>query len=444
MIKDFAPADLYLPARDIIRRLHAAGHEAYIAGGAVRDYLLGRPQTDLDIATSATPIEVRALFRRTFPVGESFGVIVVHSRGHAFDVATFREERDYPDGRHPDGVRFSTAQADVARRDFTINGLFWDTEREEVLDWVGGRADIAARVIRTIGLPADRFGEDRLRMLRAVRFAAQLDFTLDGETLAAIRAQAGHLPVVSLERVRQELDKLLAAPAAARGLDLLASSGLLAVLGNWLRLEAAAFSPRSRHGPAPPFGPERSSLWTSAWLEARADMPASSGPPVTLVSLLCLALDLVGHPAESWTRDQEGRRQMALESLMRALRGSRAEVALARSTARLICRLADFRACRLADQLRLLRLPECPGLLAVVRQHPGFGRVPFADMANVVAQHATRWHQPVLVKGDLLLQMGFPAGPALGALLEALETEQLEGRLETPEAAQAWLREKLP
>ena len=439
MIKDFAPADLYLPARDIIRRLHAAGHEAYVAGGAVRDYLLGRPQTDLDIATSATPIEVRALFRRTFPVGESFGVIVVQSRGHAFDVATFREERDYPDGRHPDGVCFSTAQADVARRDFTINGLFWDTEREEVLDWVGGRADIAARVIRTIGPPAERFGEDRLRMLRAVRFAAQLDFALDEGTLAAIREQAGHLSVVSLERVRQELDKLLASPGAARGLDLLASSGLRAVLTDWLRREAC----RPARGSDLLLGPEPRDAWTQAWLAAREAIPPAAGAPLP-VGLVCLLLDMAGFPAESWTPAVERLRQAALEGLMRALRGSRVEVALARSTAQLICRLAEFRACRLADQLRLLRLPECPGLLAVARQHPGFGRMPFADMAEVVARYATRWHPPVLIKGDQLLRMGFPAGPAMGALLEALETEQLEGRLETPEEAQAWLREKLP
>src|SRR5579872_510309 len=162
-------------ATEIVRRLQAAGFSAYWVGGCVRDYLLGREPVDYDIATSAVPEQIETLFRRTIPVGRKFGVLLVLEGGHEFQVATFRAEADYQDGRHPEQVTFSNARADASRRDFTVNGLFYDPVQNVLHDWVGGEADLKAKLLRTIGAPEERFAEDHLRLLRAARFAAQLD-----------------------------------------------------------------------------------------------------------------------------------------------------------------------------------------------------------------------------------------------------------------------------
>ena len=213
-------------ALDIVRRLQQAGFPAFWVGGCVRDFLLGREPGDYDIVTSALPEQVEHLFKRTVPVGRKFGVMVVIEGGRQFQVATFRAEADYQDGRHPERVAFGDAEADARRRDFTVNGLFYDPVREELHDWVGGEADLRSRIIRTIGSPAERFAEDHLRLLRAVRFAAQLDFSIEAGTFAALKADAAKIKTISAERVREELVKLFRPPHAARGLDLLRQSGL--------------------------------------------------------------------------------------------------------------------------------------------------------------------------------------------------------------------------
>src|SRR4051812_39332631 len=177
-------------ATTIVRTLRAAGFEAFWVGGCVRDFLLGREPQDYDIATDAQPEAIEKLFPRTIPVGRQFGVILVVEDGHEFQVATFRAEADYSDGRRPGSVRFSHAREDAIRRDFTINGLFFDPLTNEVHDWVGGQEDLRARVVRTIGSPDERFGEDHLRLLRAVRFAAQLGFEIEAATFAAVRQHA--------------------------------------------------------------------------------------------------------------------------------------------------------------------------------------------------------------------------------------------------------------
>ncbi|HRD05881.1 MAG TPA: CCA tRNA nucleotidyltransferase, partial [Verrucomicrobiota bacterium] len=180
-----------------------------------------------DLATAARPEQIERLFPRTLAVGRKFGVMVVLEAGCQFQVATFRAEADYQDGRRPGRVAFGDARADALRRDFTVNGLFYDPVRRRLHDWVGGAADLRARVIRTIGAPAERFAEDHLRLLRAVRFAAQLDFRLEAETFAAVRAHAARIRRISAERIREELVKLFQPPHAARGLELLWQSGLL-------------------------------------------------------------------------------------------------------------------------------------------------------------------------------------------------------------------------
>ena len=199
-------------AVEIVRHLQSAGFSAFWVGGCVRDFLLGREPGDYDIATSARPEQVEKLFKRTVAVGKKFGVLVVLEGGHQFQVATYRAEADYRDGRHPEQVTFGDAQADAQRRDFTVNGLFYDPIAEKLHDWVGGEKDLRAKIIRTIGVPEERFAEDHLRLLRTVRFAAQLGFAIEPQTLAAVRKLAPKIELISAERIRDELIKLFSPP----------------------------------------------------------------------------------------------------------------------------------------------------------------------------------------------------------------------------------------
>src|SRR5208283_703841 len=235
MLKDFATS--------IVHTLRQRGFQAYLVGGCVRDLLLGREPKDYDVATDATPKQVMGIFPETYAVGAEFGVVLVpvaerdvasnvstqsSSKFHAVEVATFRSDIGYSDGRHPDEVRFSgDPREDVARRDFTINGMLLDPVSGEVLDFVGGRKDLEAGIIRTIGDPDRRFGEDKLRMLRAVRFAARFEYAIDPATFAAMRRLAGEIQVVSRERVRDELTRMLTEGHGRRAFLLLDESGLL-------------------------------------------------------------------------------------------------------------------------------------------------------------------------------------------------------------------------
>lgn len=219
-------------ARQIVQRLRDAGFEAYWAGGCVRDRLMGREPHDYDVATSATPQDVRRLFgfNRTLAVGMAFGVVVVLGPPEVgpVEVATFRSEWGYEDGRHPGQVAFSSAREDAQRRDFTINGLFYDPLEDRVIDFVGGQADLQAGIVRAIGDPAERFAEDKLRMLRAVRFATTLGFTLEAATQAAIGRMAPQIAAVSAERIADEMERMLVAPSRAAAVGLLVETGLAA------------------------------------------------------------------------------------------------------------------------------------------------------------------------------------------------------------------------
>src|SRR6266850_764550 len=224
------PAPLRNTAIEVVRRLQDAGFAAFWVGGCVRDFLLGREPLDYDIVTAALPEQVEQLFKRTIAVGRKFGVMVVLEGGHQFQVATFRAEADYQDGRHPEHITFGDAMADARRRDFTVNGLFYDPVRDQLHDWVGGEADLRAKIIRTIGVPAERFAEDHLRLLRAVRFAARLGFEIEPETFAAIKRDHALILKVAMERVREELVRILTEGGARRGFELLDASGMLADL----------------------------------------------------------------------------------------------------------------------------------------------------------------------------------------------------------------------
>jgi len=210
----------------IIRQLHSSGFEALLAGGCVRDMLMGRKANDYDVATNAHPEEVIKMFKRTLKVGAKFGVVIVLIEDKQVEVATFRTETGYADGRHPGAVEFVGAAEDASRRDFTINGMFYDALKKEVIDYVNGRADLKKKLIRTIGRATERFGEDYLRMLRAVRFSTQLGFAIEPRTFSAIRSNSKHIARISGERIAMELEAILVSPSRAAGVSLLVKSGL--------------------------------------------------------------------------------------------------------------------------------------------------------------------------------------------------------------------------
>ncbi len=215
-------------ATQIVKKLVKSGFIAYFAGGCVRDLIMKQSAEDYDIATTASPDQIIQLFDKTIPVGKQFGVIIVVAEGHQYEVATFRNEGPYRDGRHPEKVIFTTPEEDAKRRDFTVNGLFYDPVKREIIDFVHGREDIGSKLIRTIGNPEERFEEDRLRMLRAIRFAANLGFKIESQTWETIKRLKSKINSVSQERIRDELVKMFTRPNAGLGLELLSKSGLLA------------------------------------------------------------------------------------------------------------------------------------------------------------------------------------------------------------------------
>src|SRR5688572_24859254 len=229
----------------VVQRLRGAGHVAYFAGGCVRDLLLGLEPKDYDVATDAPPDRVRELFKRTQAVGQAFGVILVRVGRSQVEVATFRAEGEYLDGRRPSEVRFTTAEEDARRRDFTINGLFLDPLTDQVIDYVGGQADLKAKVIRAIGNPDERLEEDHLRLLRAVRFAARFGFEIEPATDAAIRRHAGHLVRISPERVAEELRAMLTPPTRGAAWRMFWDQGLVQQI---MRFLPAAPQPRFQPG----------------------------------------------------------------------------------------------------------------------------------------------------------------------------------------------------
>jgi poly(A) polymerase len=210
----------------VIKRLNRNGFQALLAGGCVRDMLLGRAVSDYDVATNAEPEDVINIFRRTLKVGAKFGVVIVLAEGKQVEVATFRTETGYADGRHPATIKFVTAAEDAGRRDFTINGMFYDPLEKEVIDYVNGRADLKKKLLRTIGKPRQRFGEDYLRMLRAARFSTQLGFAIEPRTFSAICSNAKNITKISGERIAMELEAILVNPNRCAGVSLLLESGL--------------------------------------------------------------------------------------------------------------------------------------------------------------------------------------------------------------------------
>jgi poly(A) polymerase len=426
-------------ARDLVRRLRASGHVAYYAGGCVRDLLSGKPPKDVDIATDAWPEVVQKMFPRTYAVGAHFGVIVVLENDFQFEVATFRSDGVYLDGRRPVEVHFATAKEDAARRDFTINGMFFDPEKDEVIDFVGGRADLEARLVRAIGDPAQRFAEDRLRMLRAVRFATVLGFEIDAATWDAVVANAASINEISAERIREELVRIFLSPKRARGWDLLDASGLMKIILPELEAMKGCEQP-------PQFHPEGDVFkHTRIMLEL---LPKEASLPLVFSVLF----HDIGKPPTSAV-DEEGRIRFnghdrigaeMTEAIMERLRFSRAEIDATVEAVRQHMVFKDVPNMRVAKLKRFMARPTFEDELELHRVDCASSHAMLDNYEFLLKKKEEFANEPIipppLVSGDDLIALGLKPGPKFGEILEAVETRQLEGALRDREEAIEWVR----
>ncbi|QDU89887.1 tRNA nucleotidyltransferase/poly(A) polymerase [Pirellulimonas nuda] len=387
-------------AADVAARLRAAGYQALWAGGCVRDALLGKTPKDYDVATSATPDQVRQVFgkQRTIAIGAAFGVITVKGRRGAgqIEVATFRKDVGYSDGRRPDRVEFTDAEQDARRRDFTINGMFYDPADDHVIDYVGGAEDLAARVVRAIGDPEARFDEDKLRMLRAVRFAATLDFEIEADTFAAISRHAEELSAVSAERVAAELVRMLACPGRRRALELLAQCGLLEHV-----LPEFAGRPEAEREVA---------MWTLD----RLDWPSTAA---ALAVLTWGALPRV--VAEMTQR-------------LRLSNALAAAVGWMNANADALAAAEDLSWPQLQP---LLIAPEAGTLIDLIEARAGGPTAGTLVCREKLALPPEELNPAPLLDGTDLIEAGIAAGPTVGRLLRVVREAQLEGTIATRDDA---------
>lgn len=435
------PDSLESSARSVVRRLQDAGHVALFAGGCVRDRLMGVAPHDYDIATDARPERVQELFRRTVAVGAQFGVICVLEEGAEFQVASFRADGLYLDGRHPQSVTFSTPELDAQRRDFTINGMFFDPVREEVIDFVDGQRDLAARVIRAIGDPAARFAEDRLRMLRAVRFATVLGFDLDAATWRAVCENSAAIGVVSAERVRDELVKILLHPRRLRGFDLLDESGLLReVLPEMETLKGCEQPPQ--------FHPEG-----DVFVHTRI-MLSLLPQTVSVPLVFSVLLHDIAKPA-TYAVDPDGRIRFSghdklgatmTEAIMTRLRFSRREIDATVEIVAQHMTFKDVQQMRVAKLKRFMARPHFEDEMELHRVDCTSSHGALDNYDFVRARQHEFANEPLipppLIGGRDLLALGIPAGPRFKEILEAVEARQLEGRLRDRQAAIAWVKQE--
>ncbi|MDQ1278044.1 MAG: poly(A) polymerase [Thermodesulfobacteriota bacterium] len=423
----------------IVRTLRRAGHEAFFVGGCVRDLLRGETPEDYDIVTSAHPEEVRSLFPRTYPVGVSFGVVLVNENDLLYEVATYREESEYEDGRHPSRVSFATAKEDVYRRDFTVNGLLMDPETGEIVDYVGGVADIERRVIRTIGNPDARFAEDRLRMLRAVRFAANLGFIIAAETLEAIKGHGADIARVSAERVREELTRMLIGPGPRQGMELLQATGLLSRLLPEIEALRGVSQP-------PRFHPE-GDVWEHT-LTMLALLPGEKRNNAEAYGRLAWAALLhdVGKPGTR-TKNETGvhfyghvkKGAEIAAAVMRRLKFSKADLDVVLALIANHMRFMHVQEMRPNTVKKFLRMPDFDLHLALHRldclgshgylDNDAFCRSKLAELTT------EDLHPPRLLTGYDLQELGFPAGPLFREILNTIEDAQLNGEITTAKEA---------
>jgi poly(A) polymerase len=442
-------------ALDVVCRLRDAGHEGLWAGGCVRDELLGRTPQDYDIATSARPDEVRRLFRRTIAVGMSFGVIEVLGPRTPegplkVQVATFRSDVSYSDGRHPDAVVFSSAHEDALRRDFTINGMFFDPLENRLIDYVGGQDDLRGRVLRAIGDPRQRFDEDKLRMLRAVRIATRFELEIEPATADAIRAMASAIGVVSAERVAEELRKLLVDPRRARGLRLFMDLGLAqAILPELLPMKGLPQGPPRPDAPAlPPPGLPGSAATGGAidlWEHILRVLDHLGPAPSFPLAMAALLHDVgkprtVGRTPDRYTfyyHEHVGRRMA--NDICERLKLSNDEQNRIEWLVEKHQILSD------APQMRPSKLKALlihHGIRELLELHRADALAAGRDTAHVeyCEQLLREWTRedlapPPLLTGDDLIQAGLKPGPIFKKLLDAVREAQLDGTIRTQEEA---------
>jgi len=409
-------------AQRIVEKLRLHGYEAFFAGGWVRDFLMRRKSKDIDIATSALPEEVLHLFPGSIPIGARFGVVQVRMYGRSFDVAAFRAEGPYLDGRHPSAVSFTGPKQDALRRDFSVNGLFFDPIDGRVIDYVRGAADIRKRILRTIGKPQERFREDKLRMLRAVRFSCELDFRIAADTFEAMRQLAPLILEVSWERIRDELVKILTGPAPGDGLELLHESGLMPHILPEVAAMRGVPQPVEFHPEGDVFVHTRNAL----------DLLRKPSPVLALGTLL----HDVGKPPTLQVKDRirfdghvEAGASIAGE-ICRRLRLSNEDTERIVALERNHLRFMDVFEMRLSTLKRFLRLPHFEDHLELHRvdclsSHRNldgyaFAKEKYQEMKREPAP------APRLISGADLIQMGYPPGPLFGQILEAVEDLSLE------------------
>jgi poly(A) polymerase len=429
-------------AEQICATLRHHRHQAYLVGGCVRDLELGREPADYDVCTDARPDRVQELFPNSLTVGAKFGVILVVEDAVQVEVATFRSDIGYSDGRHPDQVVYSDSpEEDVRRRDFTINGLLKDPESGEILDFVGGRADLHAGIVRAIGDPRLRFAEDKLRMMRAVRFAARFSFRIETETMAAARSLALQITQVSPERIRDELTKLLTEGAARRGFELLDETGLLAVvLPDVARMKGVEQPPQ--------FHPEG-----DVWIHTRM-MLEKLQPNCSPTLAWGVLLHDVGKPPTFAPAAGPGTRirfdghveigaRMA-EHICRSLRFSNEDTEQIEKLVANHLRFKDVQQMRIATLKRFVRLPRFDEHLELHRldclaSHGNLDAYTFVQQF-LVETPPEKVYPPKLVTGDDLKGMGLIPGPRFREILLAVEEAQLEGRLHDRETALQFAR----
>jgi poly(A) polymerase len=428
-------------ATDVLMRLREAGFQAYFVGGCVRDLVMGHEPKDYDIATDALPGQVQELFPESVMVGAQFGVAMVPRGGNLVEVATFRSDGNYEDGRRPREVLYAqTAEEDVRRRDFTVNGLLFDPAGKEVIDYVDGRRDIRERRIRTIGEASARFQEDHLRMLRAVRFAARFGFSLDGAALAAIRESAGLIARVSRERVRDEVSKILTEGSPRRGFELLDQTGLLEIILPQIKRMQGVEQP-------PQFHPE-GDVWTHTLMM----LDGLNAPSITLA--LGVLLHDVGKPSTFTVRERirfdnhvEVGAKMAAEICER-LRMPAQQTDRVVALVQNHLRFKDLPQMRRSTQMRFLRMDGFEEHLELHRLDclASHGDLTNYELAKRLLEEtpAQEIKPQALLRGDDLIAEGYVPGPRFKEILQAVEDAQLEGMCHSREEALRLVRERFP
>ena len=433
--------NLLKAAQKIAQTLQQAGHTCYFTGGCVRDSLLNKTPKDFDIATSATPKQVRKLFPKSDSIGAHFGVILVRVHGLAFEVATFRTDGTYTDKRRPNSVTFSSPQEDASRRDFTVNGLFQEPLTGEIIDFVNGSADIDQKIIRAIGNPVDRFQEDALRLMRAIRFATKLDFEIEPATWDAICENAHLLGHIAAERIQAELNQILLHKDRARGLDLMVQSGLIRhCIPEVLDLQGCEQPPQ--------FHPEG-----DVYVHTKIMLNMLSGEP-SLELCLAVLLHDIGKPSTYSYNPEEDRIRFSGHDQVGA---EMAEVILKRlkysnKTIEEVCAMVknhmNFMNVRFMKTSKVKRFMARPTYQQEMELHrvdcgSSNGITENYDFLRAKEQEfaAEPLIPPPLISGKDLISLGYPPGPDFKPIIEAIQNEQLEGKLSTKEQAIAWLSE---